>query len=63
MVLGLIKKLSGYYFRAYVPKGLIRVFNQETIDKSLKTKNKRKALRVTKLLELDFKYLVIDLQF
>ena len=48
MVLGIVKKRSTYYFRGYIPKKLRCIINRATIDKSLKTKNKKEALQLVK---------------
>ncbi len=58
MILGIVKKRSTYYFRGYIPKKLRTIINQATIDKSLKTKNKKEALRLVKNYEIQFKYLM-----
>ena len=58
MILGIVKKRNTYYFRGYIPKKLRCIINQATIDRSLKTKNKKDALRLVKHYEIQFKYLM-----
>ena len=58
MILGIVRKRSTYYFRGYIPKKLSGIINQATIDRSLKTKNKKAALRLVKHYEIQFKYLM-----
>ena len=56
MVLGIIVKDRVYYFRGYVAKELRVYVGKLTVDKSLRTKNKKVALRKVKFLELEFSY-------
>ncbi len=58
MILGIVKKRNTYYFRGYIPKRLRCIIKQATIDKSLKTKNKKEALQLVKNYEIQFKYLM-----
>ena len=60
--MSIVKKNKVYFFRGYVPKKLLTLLRQQTFDKSLKTKNKNKAIIKAKPLAIRFKYLMKELE-
>ena len=62
MVMSIVLKDKVYFFRGYVPKRLLNLLKQQTFDKSLKTKNKKRAIILAKPLHIKFKYLMKELE-
>ena len=54
--MSIVKKIDGYYFRGYVPRHLQLKYGKKTQDKKLYTNNKRVALKLVKVVKIEFEY-------
>lgn len=61
MVMGLIYKKDGYYFRGYIPKELLAIMKTKTIDKKLHTLNNKLARSKEKRLSVVFTYIIEEI--
>lgn len=54
--MSIVKKIDGYYFRGYVPRHLQLKYGKKTQDKKLYTNNKKEALKLVKIVKIEFEY-------